>query len=186
MTGAVKRLGKVAMGRLVSEYRINWIFAAERMLPGDEGDAVVEPPTAMHRAALLASPTAKMRGSQNFARAGLAGLVLAEGDRPICVAHFAEGSEYGRHSTWPLGRNEVALVDIATEEAARGRGLATMLIRAATRHYLGLGRSRLIAFIWWSNHPSVRAFTKAGWRRIGLSVEIRLGRHWLTCRIPLR
>jgi RimJ/RimL family protein N-acetyltransferase len=59
------------------------------------------------------------------------------------------------------------------------------LIRAATRRYLTEGRRRMIAFIWWSNTPSLRAFKKAGWKRIGFSMELRFGKHWLRLRVPL-
>lgn len=180
-----KTLAKRLVGLCVSEYRINWIYAARVIpRPGDDGP-VLESETAAHRAALCSSSTAKMRNSQRYAKAGLAGLVLVEAGRPVSIAHFAETSQYNRASTWPLRNNEVALMDIATEADARGRGLAPNLIRAATRRYLTEGRGRMIAFIWWSNTPSLRAFKKAGWKRIGFSMELRFGKHWLKLRVPL-
>ena len=135
---------------------------------------------------LSGSATYKMRNSQSYADAGLAGLVLLDGGRPVSVAHFAEAGQYGRSATWPLREGEVALMDIATEEQMRGRGLAPQLILAATRFYLTRGRRGMIAFIWWSNDASRRAFEKAGWRRIGGSVELRFGKRWLRIRVPLR
>lgn len=181
----MKSLAKAVMGKLVAEYRINWIYAADRPDAAPDPAFAIGPENSLHRAALHASPTGKMRNSQSFARAGLAGVVLAQAGHPLCVAHFAEPGQYDRCSTWPLRNGEVALMDIATEERARGQGLAVHLIRGATRHYLSLGHTRLIAFIWWSNAPSIRAFTKAGWRRIGLSIDVRGGRRWRSLRIAL-
>lgn len=181
----LKGMAKYLAGRLVSEYRINWIYAAEIVPHSDDSEYMVETETAAHRAALCTSATSKVRKSQKYADAGLAGLVLVEDGRPLSVAHFAETSQYTRSGTWHLQEGEVALMDIATEEYARGRGLAPHLIRAATRHYLVQGCRRLIAFVWWSNAPSLRAFKKAGWKKIGFSVELRFGKRWLRMRIPL-
>jgi GNAT superfamily N-acetyltransferase len=180
----MKALAKRLLGRLVQEYRINWIYAAD-MPPATGADHLAEPETAAHRATFAASTTDKVRKSQSYAKVGLAGLVLTEAGRPMSVAHFAETDHYDRHGTWPLKPGQVALMNIATEEAARGRGLAAKLIQAATCHYLAKGSTRLIAFIWWSNTPSLRAFTKAGWKRIGLSLEIRVTARWFVLRIPV-
>lgn len=178
----IKRL----VGRLVSEYRINWIYAARRLPDSDHNGLSVEPESAEHRAMLSDSATYKMRNSQSYAKAGLAGLVLVKEGRPVSVAHFVEAGQYRRSSTWPLRDGEVALMDIATEEQVRGCGLAPQLIRAATRIYLARGCRGMIAFIWWSNDASRHAFEKAGWRRIGGSVELRFGKRWLRIRVPLR
>lgn len=179
----LKSLAKRLFGSLVAEYRINFIYAADQSdLPAGEVPLAV-PESAEHRAALAVSRTDKMRGSQSYARAGLAGLVIAEHGTPLSVAHFAEPAQYDRQSTWPLRPGEVALMDIATEDAARGRGLAGQLIRSATRHYLAQGHQRLIAFIWWSNRPSLRAFEKAGWKRIGYSLEVRPRTRWFSLRL---
>jgi L-amino acid N-acyltransferase YncA len=77
-----------------------------------------------------------------------------------------------------LGRwtnDEVALVD-----------LAVRLIPAAMRAYLAQGYKRLVAFIWWSNAPSIRAFSKVGWQRIGMSVEWTIAGRWFAIRIRTR
>lgn len=185
MNSGIKCVLKCLLRRATSEYRINWIYAADTLPDSDDEAFSIEPEMAVHRAILRASPTSKMRNSQSYADAGLIGLVLTETGRPLAVAHFAEVNQYGRFSTWPLKDGEVALMDIATEESKRGRGLAPRLIRAATQHYLTQGRKRLIAFVWWNNSPSLRAFKKAGWRRIGCSVELRFGGHWLALRVPL-
>lgn len=185
MSSNLKGLAKWLAGCLVSEYRINWIYAADTLPSPDDNEYVVETERAAYRRVLRTSAASKMRKSQKYADAGLAGLVLVEDGRPLSVAHFADTSQYDRPHTWRLRGGEVALMDIATEEDVRGRGLAPCLIRAATRHYLAHGCKRLIAFVWWTNNPSLRAFKKAEWKRIGLSVELRFGKRWLRIRIPL-
>lgn len=176
------RLLRKLAGTLVGDYRINWIYAA--------GQANAEPPIVplafcrvdeTIRAALARSGTAKVANSLSYARAGLDGWALVQGGMPLCVAHFAAAESYDRRETWPLAPGEIALMDIATEDHARGRGLAPQLIAMTARHYLDKGAPRIIAFIWWSNTPSVQAFRKAGWKRIGLSLEWRASgawRHW--------
>lgn len=182
----MKRFLRGALGWLVSDYRINWIYAASThspLLPAP-GDSVMVTDDAL-RVRLAASTTDKMRNSLSYAQAGMEGLALVRQGEPLCVAHFARGHQYDRSATWPLRQGDIALMDIATQESARGQGLAPQVITAASRHFIAGGRSRLIAFIWWSNTPSLRAFAKAGWRRIGLSVEWRMAGRWWAVRIPV-
>lgn len=185
MSGRVKSAIKAVAHRLVSEYRINWIYASRPTGHAREDDPDVKPETAADRVSLANSTTRKVRNSQAFAVAGYFGMVLSDGDQPVVVAHFARPDQYDRSSTWPLRAGEVCLISIATEERARGQGLAPRLIRAATARYLSRGCNRIIAFIWWNNRPSLRAFAKAGWNRIGFSIELRIGTRWLALRIPL-
>ena len=182
----VKQLAKALIGRIVTDYRINWIYAADTPAPllVLAGESVI-PTDDAARAALEASTTHKMRNSLSFERAGLTGLVLVRDGMPLCVAHFAPLGLYDRAGTWPLREDEMALMDIATEETARGQGLAPRVIAAATRHFINANARRLIAFIWWSNKPSVRAFTKAGWRRIGLSLEWQVAGKWYNKRFTI-
>jgi RimJ/RimL family protein N-acetyltransferase len=183
----VKVLVKQLLAWAVAEYRINWIFAIA--LPG--ADIILPPSERIVRMApeyatmLAESSTAKMRSSLSYMRAGLDGFVLLDDDRPLAVVHYATSSQYERAETWSLREGEVALLDIVTEEAARGTGLAVRLLEQTTAQYLRQGVKRLIAFIWWSNEPSVRAFRKSGWRRIGLSVEWKIGPRWFHIHVPL-
>jgi GNAT superfamily N-acetyltransferase len=177
-------LAKSVLSRLTAEYRINWIFASAYGQSGVAKPAAVLQPSDAWIEALASSPSDQVRKSAEYARCGMAGYVIVEQDRPVCVAHFAEPHEYERSATWPLKEGEAALMDIATEEAERGRGLAVDLIRATSDAYQTKGHKRLLAFVWWSNTPSVRAFSKAGWRRIGLALEMRVSQHWLVLHIP--
>ncbi len=179
---AFKTLAKSTLGRLFQDYRINWIYAATGRSQSSE---MPVPLTDNHRQILETSPTAKMRNSVSFSKSGLDGFVLEEGGRPVCVAHFADPARYDRNDTWPLRPGDIALMDIATEDSMRGRGLAVRLIAGTTDMFLSHGKERAVAFIWWSNTPSVRAFSKAGWQRIGLSIEFQTARKWRSIQLPL-
>ena len=183
----LKAPAKALFGRLLDEYRLNWIVASPAadhdFLPGGLTVRALDEEA---RQALRTSTTPKVRGSLKYSEAGFEGLALADGDALLSVAHFATPANYDRHGTWPLRAGETALVDIVTEEAARGHGHAATLIRAATAHYRLRGGGRLIAYIWWTNHPSLRAFRNAGWRRIGFSIEWRVAGRWRSLRIHLR
>jgi GNAT superfamily N-acetyltransferase len=183
---SIKSTIKSLLNKIFQEYRINWIYASSSKQEAKQGNTadLVKPISDEHRALLASSPTAKMRSSVGFNKSGLDGYVIEDGGRPVCVAHFADPARYDRAKTWPLKNDEMALMDIATEEAMRGKGIAVRLIAATSAMFLSKGKQRLIAFIWWSNTPSVHAFKKAGWHRIGLSVEIFIGGKSLGLRVP--
>lgn len=183
MIQTIKNAIKKAVGLIFQDYRINYIYASPAGQAPVAGEIAELSPDLIEQ--LAASGTAKVRGSATFSKAGLRGYAVVEAGQPVCVVHLAETSHYDRAATWPLRPGEAAIMDIATEEAARGRGLAVQLIAAVTARYLRQGRSRIIAFIWWSNTPSVRAFGKAGWRRIGFSVEVQIARRWIALRLPI-
>jgi GNAT superfamily N-acetyltransferase len=184
----IKQATKSVVGMIVSEYRINWIFASSPELPARSaahGQNAPVPIDGDLLTLITASATPKVKNSISFNRAGLPGFAIVEAGKPVCVAHFASPEQYDRASTWPLREGERALMDIATEESARGRGLAVRLIAEATQLYRHQGVHQLIAFIWWSNTPSTRAFNKAGWQKIGLAVEIQIGSRWFSLRLPI-
>ena len=157
---------KAGFNRLFADYRINWIYAGGPWCAGLGQDVEALPITPDIADQLAASPTAKMRNSLSYTRGGLDGLVLVEDGVPVSVSHVADPAHYD-------------------EDALRGQGLAVRLMQATTSAHLARGKSRVIAFIWWSNTPSLRALTKAGWRRIGLSVEVLVAGKWLALRLPL-
>jgi RimJ/RimL family protein N-acetyltransferase len=179
-----KAMAKSVLNRLFRDYRINWIYASSATKR--DIAATPQPLSPVQIDALLTSPTAKMRNAARFSQGGLDGFAMEVDGTPACVAHFADHARYDRNGTWVIGNNEIALMDIATEEAMRGRGLAVQMITAMTQHYITQGRDRVIAFIWWSNTPSVRAFDKAGWKRIGVSIEVAFGGRWRTVRLRLK
>lgn len=186
---AVKELGKAALKKLLQDYRVNAIYASDGpsdiagSMPAHAGFTSIGP---THLDMMEHSQTAKIRGGARYGRNGLKGFALVDKGIPVCTAHFAAPAEYNRAGTWPLKQGQLALMDIATEESERGRGLAVQLIAQSTDYFWAHGKEAVIAFIWWSNTPSLRAFTKAGWRKIGYSVEILIGGKWRSLHIKLR
>jgi GNAT superfamily N-acetyltransferase len=178
----MKQLIRRALHAGLGDYRINWIVASAALHAGPFPELTLVDAAIL--AAIEASPTEKVRHAATFNRAGMTGWAMLIEGRLACVAHFADHRRYMNESTWPLGANEICLVDIVTEEAERGKGHAVKLIEAATEMYRRQGHERLIAFIWWSNEASSRSFAKAGWRRIGLSVEAKIGERWFTTKLP--
>lgn len=147
----MKRILRAGLGWLVRDYRINWIYAADEPVQGAlrPGDSIRPLDDAL-RARLAVSTTDKVRNSLSYARAGLTGLALVREGEPLCIAHVARPDQYDRAATWPLREGEMALMDIATQDDARGQGLAPQLIAGGSRHVLTGPGQRLIAFIWWS------------------------------------
>jgi RimJ/RimL family protein N-acetyltransferase len=184
---SIKSNIKLLLNCLFEKYRINWIYASDlnRAVNSAQLPQAIKSFSKAHIDVLANSPTEKMCKAIGYNEDGFDGFVIEEDSRPVCVAHFADKARYDRTRTWPLSNDEMALIDIATEEVARGRGLAVRLIASATEMYLNQGKRRVIAFIWWSNTPSVRAFKKAGWHRIGFSVEALVMGKWLSFRIPI-
>lgn len=62
-----------------------------------------------------------------------------------------------------LPPTDAVVVDVLTATTHRGRNLATRIIQHAEQEQASRGVRRMWAWIWHSNHPSIRAFTKAGW-----------------------
>ena len=69
--------------------------------------------------------------------------------------------------------DEAVLMDIVTAKASRGRGYAGLLIDFATREMHKAGYRKLWTWIWHSNTPSIRAFSKANWTYSHFQMEFR-------------
>lgn len=183
----LKNIFKAILQKIFSEYRINFVYDNSNfdtnLIALNAGD-VFQIIDNDHLAAMESSSTSKVRGNATYGRAGMLGFAILHDGIPFCVAHFSTPEQYDRPGTWPLFPGELALMDIATEEAERGHGLAAQLISQATAALNSERPIRIIAFIWWNNTPSIRAFSKAGWRRIGMSTEFRLFRRWFAVRVP--
>ncbi len=59
--------------------------------------------------------------------------------------------------------DEIVMVDLITAESARGKGLSVQMMAFSASELKKLGYRRCLTWIWHSNHPSIRAFEKAGW-----------------------
>ena len=99
-----------------------------------------------------------------------------DGGRLLAFACCWWGTRYTARHSWPLPHGAAKLVHIVTVPAARGRGLAPLLIQFAEASLRADGRTPLFARIWHSNEPSLHAFRRAGWRQVG----------WLVLINPLR
>jgi hypothetical protein len=123
---AAKDFGKAVLAKLFKDYRLNAIYASVGLpdnavpMPAHPGFTSVGP---SHLAAMEHSQTAKIRGSARYGRDGLQGFAIVDQGIPVCAAHFAAPAQYNRTGTWPIKQGQWALMDIATEESARGRGL---------------------------------------------------------------
>jgi GNAT superfamily N-acetyltransferase len=82
---------------------------------------------------------------------------------------------------WILSPSEAMLVEVYTVQAHRGKRLASALLTHAAAAMGERGFGMIYASIWWSNRPSVRAFQRAGWQRVGFVAEL----YPLGARTPL-
>lgn len=180
LSGWLGRLARTA----VRDYRLNWVLRSPDVpLPPVLTAAVqVRRMAAADREAIGRAADARFRASVNWTRAGADGFVLVRDGRPCCVAFFVGPERYHDRAIWPLPPGQLALIDIVTNSADQGQGAASRLIAAATPAALAdAGQpGPAICFIWWNHQASLRAFQRAGWRRIGFSVEVtgRRGRVW--------
>jgi len=95
-----------------------------------------------------------------------------DGDRIVGVCFYWFGKRYQQRNFWPLVEGEAKLVQIVSIPAMRGHGVATTLIASSYRDMTQRGFGRAYARIWHSNTPSLRAFEKAGWTRVGFVLEL--------------
>jgi RimJ/RimL family protein N-acetyltransferase len=105
------------------------------------------------------------------------------------ICWYWYGERYQRDSGfWPLKSRDALLMMIRTHESCYGQGMATRLIKATSSKVGAMGFDRLFARIWWSNHPSIQAFKRAGWSRIAFVVTVKLEgrRNRLRITLPLR
>lgn len=94
--------------------------------------------------------------------------------RIVGLCFFWYGKRYGTRNFWPLEEGEAKLVQLVVLPEMRGRGIASRLIKFATHDMSRWGFRYAYARIWWSNTPSVRAFKRAGWRRVATVIEVYL------------
>src|SRR5262245_34294329 len=73
-----------------------------------------------------------------------------------------------------LGTDEEVLMDIITARSSRGKGYAPILISHTESEMKKQGCGRLWAWIWHSNEPSIRSFTKANWTYSHFLVELKV------------
>lgn len=101
------------------------------------------------------------------------GYALVIDGRIVSVAYLVDHTSYVDHAIWPLQDGEIFLAHIATACSDTGHGYASSLLKYVAAEAIGAGYRRVIATVWWRHPASSRAFTSAGWKRVGFSVLVK-------------
>ena len=96
----------------------------------------------------------------------------SENGARLCTCSVWYGEQYKTRNFWPLKSDECKLISLETVAAAKGKGLAPLLIRQVTRHMAAMGFATIYARVWHSNNASLRALAKAGWTRHVIVIDI--------------
>lgn len=182
-----KRTVRAAARLLLGDYTLYAVVArvgapASPALPAGWS---LQPIDATALSVINAHPDPIVRRAAGFEKRGADGFALWEGDQLLAALHFHD-HRICIADDWPVADGEAMLVNVVTLPEQRGRGAAPLLIAAAT-HALGYrGIRRFLATVWWTNRASLRAFSKAGWRVVGLSATARPLRQALRLRLPFR
>lgn len=165
MKTLLKRLGHALLG----EYGIYQVWASA------SPPALAAPPGVrlgpVDAALLQAAPEPEFRNCTWYQGEEARAFGVFEGGRLLAVAWLWWGQRYAARHSWPLPAGTAKLVHIVAAPAARGRGLAPLLIAHAEQRMREDGFTRLFARIWHSNEPSRRAFRRAGWQPVGWYLE---------------
>lgn len=166
----LKKLALVLLGdyALYFIYRLN----AESVEPGTDGFLASLEFREIDEAAARASVDPLVQSQIQYF--GSEALAFARLDHEqvvgICIYWF--GDRYRTRNFWPLADGDAKLVQIVTRADMRGHGIARSLIISSSRAMMGRGFRSLYARVWHSNKPSWRAFSRSGWTRIALVIEI--------------
>ena len=132
-----------------------------------------------------ASTDSLIREQVGYAGSGSHAYACFDQDRLVGVCFYWFGERYLERNFWPLKNGEAKLVQIITLPDARGAGVASTLIAQSCRDMGTKGFTKTFARIWHSNTPSIKAFERAGWKRIDLMLEINPFRRSRPHRIHL-
>lgn len=102
----------------------------------------------------------------------------------LCTCAVWFGEKYRTRNYWPLKSGECKLISLETSAEARGRGIAPLVLHYATRQMAAQGFNRVYARVWHSNAASLRAFSKAGWRKHAVVIEVFPVRRKIRIVIP--
>lgn len=151
---------------LVTEYDLYWIYESQ----ADSPVVALPPGTQLSELSALDEiglDSGEMKSLRSYLLEDSRCFVLKKGDRIASGCVYWWNPTYALHrGFWNLGPNDAKLVQIITDPSCRGLGLASALISISANQMRQSGFQRLFARIWHSNAKSIRAFEKAGWRRI--------------------
>lgn len=163
---------------LFKEYQLNRIYCLDlaahppstpEALPDGAEIRVIDSP-----AQIAASPDQRIRDHAWYAGERAVGYGIWEDGRLICMCWFwlvGHASMPGRFAA--LGETEAVMVDLLTTPPCRGKGYALAIARFAAHDLHARGFSKLWTWVWHSNTPSIRVFTKAGWTYSHFLAEIQ-------------
>lgn len=170
LKGLVKKLARLLLG----DYAPYYIYS---LVP----EQAASPQTQEHAldvrliddSILESTESPVMREQAGYFGADALGFGCFHEGRLVGLCFYWYGDRYRlQRNFWPLKDGEAKLVQIIVSPEARGRGVATALIERSAGEVAHQGFRTLYARIWHSNVPSLKAFERAGWRRIALVVEI--------------
>ena len=169
ISASLRRFAKVVLGN----YSAYFIY---RSPPADSiSEQIVSQNGKVRRVSLdeLANcEHANIRDEVHYAGSQSDAFAFIENGSILGLCFYWHGDRYKQRNFWPLQDNEAKLVQLMTLPAARGRGVATELIRQSLPEMAAQGIVHAFARIWHSNAPSYRAFERAGWTRIAFVAEI--------------
>lgn len=163
-----------SLGRwLLGDYQLYRIYCSSPVPGREDGEGQVR--RIDDARLLLNSPYPEIRELHVYAGEDAYGYGCWRNGELLSVCWYWTGERYRRRrGFWPLQEGEAKLVQINTAAAARGQGLAPILLNGSARDMAALGYKRLFARIWHSNTPSIRLFEKCGWRYIAFVSQIHL------------
>jgi GNAT superfamily N-acetyltransferase len=156
---------RTALISLIGEYHVFMIYHKSL-----RGQCLNPAETLELQFSVLARP-GQVVTALNYSGKDSFGFAIRENEAELCTCWVWFGERYLKRNYWPLKHTHAKLIALETEESARGKGLAPMLLQYAARVMADHGFTDLYARIWHSNHPSRRAFRKAGWRFHALVLE---------------
>ena len=172
----LKTVLKGLMHLVLGDYSVYRIFRSPETADAmDEAgcSTVIE----MSREELLSIPPCTAREQYGYAGEGSHLFAYKEQGEVLAVCAFWHGQRYAQRGFWPLKDKEAKLVQVIVDPRARNRGLAERLIRCGSRKLMQeYGFARCYARIWHNNHPSIRAFEKAGWEETAIVYNVELFR----------
>ena len=165
---------KTAARRLFKDYELYWLYESPDSfvlspLPADLEFGEASSPDSLHSTAseIESLTSYRMPDSRCF--------VIRRGDEVVSACVYWWGETYVTHRNfWPLRQREAKLVQINTAPSSRGHGLASALIQHSAARMRDAGFVSLFARVWHSNLSSVKAFERAGWRRIAFRGTVQL------------
>lgn len=177
---------------LFRDYQLNRIYyldiAAPKLLSPEElpGRAVIRVIESSQQ--IADSPDERIRDHAWYASEHALGYGIWEDDHLTCICWFWTPQHPGMPGRFSaLGESDAVMVDLLTSPHCRGNGYAVAITRFAAMDLYRRGYSRLWTWVWHSNGPSIRVFTKTGWTYSHLLAEIQLPgmRDYFSFKLPV-